>query len=318
MKLENRYILVTGGAGFIGSHLVRTLKKMQNHVKVFDNFSTGSLKNLQKAERDNLEIIEGDIRNIKDVEKACEGVEIIFHYAADPYVKESVLNPIPSFNINVEGTLNILETMREKNINEIVFASSGGTLYGEVDEENIPTSEGVQFRPISPYGASKASCEGYLSAYSSSYGLIVLSVRFANIYGPYSDHGVMFDFYHKLKENPHKLEILGNGKQIKSYMYVTDCIDATLTAIKNTKKGFEAYNLGVDETTTVDEIAELLVDIMDLKEVEFVYTGGERGWTGDVKHSEISIEKLKNLGWKPKIDLKEGINKYISWLEKQN
>ncbi|TFF86230.1 MAG: NAD-dependent epimerase/dehydratase family protein [Promethearchaeota archaeon] len=318
MKLENREILVTGGAGFIGSHLVRALQKMNNHVKVFDNFSTGTLINLEKTAREDLEIIEGDIRNIKDVEKACEGVEIIYHYAADPYVKESVFNPISSFNINVEGTLNILEIMREKNIKEIVFASSGGTLYGEVDEKNIPTPENVQFRPISPYGASKASCEVYLSAYSSSYGFTALTVRFANIYGPYSDHGVMFDFYHKLKENPHKLEILGNGKQIKSYMYVTDCIDATLTATKRTEKGFQAYNLGIKETSTVDEIAELVIENMNLKDVKFVYTGGEKGWTGDVKHSEISIEKLKNIGWKPKVSLKEGINKYINWLEKQN
>ncbi|TFF88464.1 MAG: NAD-dependent epimerase/dehydratase family protein [Promethearchaeota archaeon] len=315
MKINKRKILITGGSGFIGSHLVRRLLELSNEIIILDNFSTGRFENLRGVEDRISNIIEGDIQNLKDIEEALDEVDIIFHYAADPYVKDSVYNPVNNFEINVMGTLNLLEVMRKVGIKQIVFASSGGTLYGDVKMDKIPTKEDVQFNPISPYGASKASCESYLSAYSSSYDFIVTSVRFANIYGPFSDHGVMYDFFHKLKQNKEQLEILGDGSQIKSYMYISDCIDATLIAAENTNTGFEAFNLGVERVASVNEIANLVVKEMNLKDVEYIYTGGERGWVGDVKRSSLSIEKIKSLGWKPKFTLKEGVRKYINWLK---
>lgn len=263
-----------------------------------------------------VKVIRGDIRNKSDVETACKDVEIIFHYAADPDVRNSVKDPITSFMINVSGTLNILETMRKMDINQIIFASSGGTVYGDVDIKNIPTPENTQFLPISPYGASKASCETYLSAYGGSYQFKIIILRFANIYGPPSNHGVIYDFYHKLKQNPNELEILGNGKQEKSYLYISDCTDATLLLYKYLKQGFNAFNIGAEKLTTVDEIANVVIQEMSLKNVKFKYTGGEQGWIGDVKKSLIAINKLKDLGWKPKITLKEGIHRYIEWLRK--
>ncbi|MHA1270469.1 MAG: NAD-dependent epimerase/dehydratase family protein [Candidatus Helarchaeota archaeon] len=314
MKLSDKKILVTGGAGFIGSHLIKSLVDMSNEIIVLDNFSSGSLDNLNDIDNDKLEIIKGDIRNINDLKVACKDAEMVFHYAADPNVRDSVKDPINSFKINVVGTLNILEIMRKNDIQEIVFASSGGTLYGEVEDDLIPTHEEVQFRPISPYGASKAAIESYLSAYTMSYGLIATSVRFANIYGPKSTHGVMYDFYQKLKQNPNELIILGNGKQEKSYMYVSDCIEATLIAVRNTHKGFKSFNLGVENTNTVNEIAEFIINEMNLTNVKLNYTGGDRGWIGDVKFSLLSIDKIKKLGWKPKVSLKEGIHYYIQWL----
>ncbi|MBD3230294.1 MAG: NAD-dependent epimerase/dehydratase family protein [Candidatus Lokiarchaeota archaeon] len=313
--MNNRTILVTGGAGFIGSHLVRKLSELSNNIVILDNFSTGRTENLENINNSQLKIVNGDIKNLEDIKKALKGIDLVFHYAADPYVKDSVKKPINNFEINVRGTLNLLEIMRQKDIKEIVFASSGGTLYGDVKEDKIPTTEEVQFRPISPYGASKASCESYLSAYSGAFDYVVTSVRFANIYGPYSNHGVMYDFYHKLRKNKNQLEILGDGSQTKSYMYVSDCINATLTAAENTDHGFEAFNLGVERVATVNEIADLVVKEMDLDDVEYTYTGGERGWVGDVKRSDISVDKIKKLGWKPKISLEEGIHKYINWLK---
>jgi UDP-glucose 4-epimerase len=312
MKYEN--VVVTGGAGFIGSYVVERLAKEGCNVVVIDNLSAGKIELIEHL-KDQVEFVAADIRDEDVLQKICSGKDTIFHFAADPNVKTSVENPTNSFDVNVRGTFLILETMRRLKIPNIVFASSGGTLYGQVDQ--FPTPENIQFHPISAYGATKAAAEVYLSAYASSYGMTAVSLRFANIFGPRSTHGVMYDFYHKLQKDSKTLEILGDGKQVKSYLYITDCIDASFTAAKKSKKGFQAFNVGTEAWTTVNEIADVITDEMGLKDVKYSYTGGKAGWTGDVFKMLLSIDKLKAMGWQPKVSTEEGIRRYIQWLKEQ-
>ena len=239
MKYQN--VVVTGGAGFIGSWAVDKLLEENCNVTVIDNLISGDIKNVERH-KDKIEFVKADIRDEDILQKICSGKDTIFHFAADPRVRESVVDPTISYGINVKGSYLILETMRKLDVSNVVFASSGGTLYGQV--ETFPTPEDVQFRPISPYGATKAVVESYMSAYAASYDMTAVSCRYANIFGPRSTHGVMFDFYHKLKKNPKQMEILGDGKQIKSYLYISDCIEASFTAAKVTKKGYDAFNVG--------------------------------------------------------------------------
>ncbi|MEX2680264.1 MAG: SDR family NAD(P)-dependent oxidoreductase [Candidatus Sigynarchaeota archaeon] len=312
--------MVTGGAGFIGTHLVRALAARGMNVVVIDNLSSGFIDGIKDL-IDGGKVIfhEVDIRDKDALEKIFSGkeVSIIYHFAADPRVKESVEQPVESFDQNVTGTLNLLEIMRTMHVPAMVFASSGGTLYGDTDV--FPTPETVPLKPISPYGASKAAAEMYMSAYAGSYGLKFASLRFANIYGPGTNHGVMYDFYQKLKKDPTRLQILGDGKQAKSYLYVSDCVDAcTLVGDWLEKQDggtFEAFNLGTRTCEVVDDLAKVMVDILGLKGVKFEHTGGARGWTGDVVKTMLDVTKLEKLGWKPRVEFKEGIKRYIDSLK---
>lgn len=318
--MEDTWI-VTGGCGFIGSHLTRALVGKGYQVKVIDNLSSSSIDGIEELiDSGDVAFFKEDIRDQDSLESIIDGREIgLYHLAADPSVRESVEKPIESFEQNVRGSMNLLEIMRQKGIKEMVFASSGGTLYGDV--ETFPTKETTPLRPISPYGASKAAVEMYLSAYASSYHLDIVSLRFANIYGPGSNHGVMYDFYNKLMEDPNKLTILGDGKQAKGYLYIEDCVKAILlvgtwiSAPGNT--GFHCFNLGTESWTTVTELAETMVDILDLQSVEFTYTGGERGWTGDVSKNLLDITRIKELGWRPETGIREGMSLFVhSLMEK--
>ncbi len=310
--------VVTGGAGFIGTHLVRALVASGLKVVVIDNLSSGTIDGIK-------DLIDGgkvtfhqvDIRDKSALEKVFSGKEaIIYHLAADPRVKESVEQPVDSYDQNVTGTLNILEVMRTKKIRSMVFASSGGTLYGDTDV--FPTSEAVPLRPISPYGASKAAAEMYLSAYAGSYGLVIASLRFANIYGPGSGHGVMFDFFNKLKKDPTRLQILGDGKQAKSYLFVSDCVGACTMVgewLGTQKAGkFEALNLGTRMCEVVTDLAMVMIGLLGLKNVKLEYTGGARGWTGDVVKTMLDTTKIEQLGWKPRVEFKEGVKRYLKSL----
>ncbi|MBN2152838.1 MAG: GDP-mannose 4,6-dehydratase [Candidatus Lokiarchaeota archaeon] len=311
--------VVTGGAGFIGTHLVRALVARGMEVAVIDNLSSGSIDGIKDLiDGRKVTFHEIDIRDKAALYGVISGKEgMIYHLAADPRVKESVGQPVESFDQNVVGTLNLLEVMREKRVPCMVFASSGGTLYGDTDV--FPTSEVVPLKPISPYGASKAAAESYMSAYAGSYGLKIASLRFANIYGPGTNHGVMYDFFHKLRRDPSRLEILGDGRQAKSYLYISDCVDAcTLVGDWLEKQAggtFEAYNLGTRTCEAVTDLARLMVDILGLKDVKFEYTGGSRGWTGDVVKTMLDVSKIERLGWKPRVGFKEGVERYLASLK---
>jgi len=300
-------ILVTGGAGFIGSHLVEELSK-NNEVTVYDNLSEGRMGFLGGIK---CKLVKGDILDLKKLTETMKGVEECYHLAADPRVKESYSEPIKNFEYDCVGTVNVLEACRKNNVKNIVFTSSS-VVYGIA---KMPTPEEAPIKPISNYGAAKASSENYIMSYSHLYGIKGTILRYANIIGPKSTHGICFNFYNKLKNNPNELEILGDGTQCKSYLHVKDCVDASIFAKEHTKGEFDIFNVGSDEQISVKEITNVIVGFMGSKNVKYMYTGGKIGWPGDVPQMLLSINKLKKLGWKPKYTIKESIIDTLNYLK---
>jgi len=301
-------ILVSGGAGFIGSHLVDELLKRGFRVRVVDNLSSGSLENIRhNIGNKNFEFVKGDLKNPEDSLKAVKDVETVYHLAANPEVRVSTTAPEIHFKENVITTFNLLEACRKLDtVKKLVFASSS-TVYG--DAKVFPTPENHELKPISVYGASKAACESLIRSYAYLYGFKAVSLRYANIVGPRLRHGVVFDFLMKLKGDPNVLKVLGDGAQKKSYLYISDAIEATLLVADKLTERFETYNIGNEDWITVAEIAEIVSKIAGLKP-KIVFTGGTRdgrGWPGDVKYMLLSIEKVKKLGWKPKYTSREAI-----------
>jgi len=301
-------VLVSGGAGFIGSHLVDELLKRGFRVRVVDNLSSGSLENIShNIGSKNFEFVRGDLKNPEDSLKAVKDVEIVYHLAANPEVRVSTTAPEIHFKENIITTFNLLEACRKVDtVKKLVFASSS-TVYG--DAKVFPTPENHELKPISVYGASKAACESLICSYAYLYGFKAASLRYANIVGPRLSHGVVFDFLMKLKGDPNVLKVLGDGTQKKSYLYISDAIEATLLVTDKLTKRFETYNIGNEDWITVAEIAEIVSKIAGLKP-KIIFTGGTRdgrGWPGDVKYMLLSIEKIKELGWKPKHTSREAI-----------
>ncbi len=311
MKTLER-VLVTGGAGFIGSHLVDRLVA-QFEVVVLDNLSSGNIEFI-KPHMDNkrFTFIEGSIASKDDVRKALEGVTTIYHFAAQPDVRLSVTDPMSDFEINIVEGMNFLESLRKYDIDRIVFASSGGTVYG--DSEIFPTPENTPLAPISNYGAAKCAFEMYLSSYSELYGMSSVSMRLANILGPRLTHGIFFDFYNKLKKDPSRLEVLGTGHQDKAYMYVTDTVEAAIILASKLKQGHLPVNVSSGEGLTVSQIAKIICEELNASDAKIEYTGSKRGWAGDVVVMNLDINLLKSFGWKPKVVLEDGVRLYIDWL----
>jgi UDP-glucose 4-epimerase len=302
-----KFALITGGAGFIGSHLVDRLISDGWKVRILDNFSSGRVENI-KHHKDSrgVEILKGDLKNLEEIEKAVRDVDLVFHYAANPEVRVSTTNPEVHFNENVVATFNLLEAMRRSDVENVVFASSS-SVYGEPD--SIPVSEEAPVKPVSVYGASKAACESFMHAYSKLYGIRVIVLRYANVVGPRLRHGVIWDFVVKLRKNPSELEILGDGKQVRSYIYVDDAIEATMIAWKRSEGSFNIYNVASEDWMTVDEVADEVIKVMGIDNVRRVYRPVMHGigWLGDVKKVALKIEKLKALGFEPAMNSREAI-----------
>jgi len=297
-------ILVTGGAGFIGSHLVDRLAAEGHQVRVIDNLSSGRLENL--AHRRDVEVIVGDLKNPQDAQKAVRGVDAVFHFAANPEVRVSTTNPDIHFSENVVATFNLLEAMRKNDATQLVFASSS-SVYGEPPQ--IPVDEEAPLRPVSVYGASKAACENLIHAYAKLYGFRAVALRYANVVGPRLRHGVIWDLINKLKKNPHELEILGDGKQVRSYIYIDDAVEATLLAWRKAADAYAAYNVAATDWITVDEVADQVIEAMGLTNVKKTYKPVLHGvgWPGDVKKIALKIDKIKQLGFKPLLNSKEAV-----------
>jgi len=304
-------ILVTGGAGFIGSHLVDALMSNKTIVHVFDNLSSGIIRNIEQwFNHSNFVFIRGDLLRFSDIEKLGKDCyDIIFHLAANPEVRVSSINPEVHFQQNIVATYNLLEYVRRLECNSVIVFASTSTVYG--DAVKIPTPEDyAPLKPISVYGASKLACEALISAYAHTYGFKAVIFRLANIIGPRSTHGVIYDFIQKLRRNSRELEILGDGNQTKSYLYITDCINAMLWGLKNAKNHVEVFNVGSEDWISVKKIAEIVIEEMGFKHVELKFTGGVdggRGWKGDVKYMMLDVSKLKALGWKPKYNSEEAV-----------
>jgi len=308
------HTLVTGGAGFIGSHLCNSLAQHNWKVTILDNLSAGSKENIShllKRTPKKVKLLEGDCTNPAHVRKALKNVEIVYHFAANPEVRLELSDPQTCFRQNIYATHILLQELKDNmKTHTIVFASTS-TIYGE--PQTIPTPENyAPLKPISLYGASKLASEALISAYASTYNKKAVILRLANTIGPRSQHGVIHDFIQKLRKNPKQLEILGDGTQTKSYLYITDCIKAIETAYKTARKRVEIYNVGSEDQTSVTQIAKVITEEMDLNNVKLTYTGGVdggRGWKGDVKNMLLDITKLRSQGWKPKLDSREAIRK---------
>lgn len=308
-------IVVTGGAGFIGSHAVDALLGMGFSVKVLDNFSSGRVENLAHRSGDpRLSIVRMDLKDGSTLPEALRGASAVFHFAANPEVRVSTTNPDVHFRENVVATFNLLEAMRRADVGELVFASSS-SVYGE--PPRIPVGEDEPIRPVSVYGASKASGENLIHAYSRLYGIRAVAMRYANVAGPRLRHGVVPDLMLKLAKDSRRLEILGDGTQVRSYVYVDDAVEATVLAWQRSKSGFEAFNVGSEDWVTVNDIAKLIVEALGLAgRVEFIYKPLLHGvgWPGDVKRIALSIDKLKALGFKPRHNSVESLRLTIDAL----
>lgn len=297
MSSKNR-ILVTGGAGFIGSNLVDSLLEKGNKVIVFDNLSSGRMEFIEHhLKNPDFSLIKGDLLDPEAIERVCKDVDLVCHVAANPDVKLGASDTKVHLDQNILATYNLLEAMRKGNAKKIAFTSTS-TVYGEASVMPTPEDYGPLI-PISLYGASKLACEALITSYSHTFDMQAWIFRFANIVGPRSTHGITVDFIKKLKENPCRLEILGDGKQEKSYLHVSECVNAILFAIENSKEEVNIFNIGSEDTISATGIGRVVVEEMGLSEVEFTYTGGSRGWKGDVPRMRLGIEKLKAIGWKP-------------------
>jgi len=303
---------ITGCAGFIGSNLTDRLIAEGHDVTGYDNFSTGYPEFLEKAQQSaHFTLIKGDLLNRELLTESLKGMEAVFHLAANADVRFGTDHPHKDLEQNAIATFNVLESMRANQIKRIAFASTG-SIYGE--STMIPTPEHAPF-PVqtSLYGASKLAAEGLIQAYCEGFGFEGFIFRFVSILGERYTHGHVFDFYKQLRDNPNKLHILGNGKQRKSYLYIQDCIDAILLAMQHTDKKLNIYNLGTNEYCHVNDSIDWLCEYLNV-EPERQYSGGERGWIGDNPFIFLDCSRINQLGWKPKLKIREGITQTIKYL----
>ncbi len=290
--------LVTGGAGFIGSHLVDALVERGGSVRVLDNFSSGRASFLAHHEGSGaVEVVTGDLLDRDAVIAAMKGVEVVHHMAANPDIRLGVEITDTDLKQGTIATYNVLEAMRQSGVGRISFASSSA-VYGEAESMPTPETYGP-ILPISLYGASKLASEALISSWVGTFGAQGYIHRFANIVGPRGTHGVIFDFIHKLKQDATRLEVLGNGEQEKSYMSANDCVRSMLHIMDTDEGAANLYNLGTGDTCSVSRIAEIVIEESGLEGVSIEYTGGERGWAGDVPKTYLDVDKLLRTGFEP-------------------
>ncbi len=300
---------VTGGAGFIGSHLVDRLME-HNKVTAYDNLTSGKKEFIEHHfGKDDFQLIEADLLEFDTLRKVMEDHDVVFHMAASPQARVDIRHTDLDLKQGTLATYNVLEVMRLNGIRKIVFASSS-TVYGETQIEPIPEDYGP-LQPISLYGASKLACEGLITAFCHLFGMQAWIFRFANVVGPRATHGAIFDFVNKLKQIPQELEILGNGTQEKPYIHVDDCVEGILYGFEHSSDWINVFNLGTPSTSNVSTIARMVVEEMGLAGVNFKYTGGNRGWPGDVPQVRYDTQRMEKFGWRPKYISDEAVCKAI-------
>ena len=298
---------VTGGAGFIASNLVDRLLKDGHEVVIYDNFSTG----FEQFVNPSAHVIRGDLLDTLALTSAMQGCGFVYHFAANADVRFGTEHPRKDLEQNTIATFNVLEAMRSNNIRRIAFSSTG-SIYGE--SPVIPTPEHAPF-PVqtSLYGASKLAGEGMIQAYCEGFGFQAYIFRFVSILGERYTHGHVFDFYRQLRAHPDYLDVLGDGTQTKSYLYVQDCIDAIFTAIDKAPDKVNIFNLGTDEYCQVKDSIRWISEALGLSP-ELRFTGGKRGWTGDNPFIFLDCAKIRALGWQPKLTIREGIIRTLHYL----
>ncbi|MFH1782721.1 MAG: NAD-dependent epimerase/dehydratase family protein [Candidatus Omnitrophota bacterium] len=306
---------ITGGCGFIGSHIVDRLVS-KGEVVIYDNLSSGKKAFIEgHLNKKNVTFIKADLLDIDTLRRSIKGCDAVFHLAANPDIRCGVHSPEVDFNQGIVATYNLLEAMRLNNIKNIVFSSSS-TVFGEVSIRPTPEDYGPML-PISIYGASKLACEGFIASYCHMFGFKCWIFRFANIIGKRGTHGILVDFIEKLKKDKTRLQIMGNGKQRKSYLLVEDCVDGILYAFNKAKDDVNVFNLASDDDILISKIGELVVKKLGLKKVKLEYTGSDRGWQGDVPLMLLDTKKMKKLGWKTRYSSLEAIDKAIDSLIKE-
>ena len=303
---------VTGGAGFIGSNLVDRLLADGHAVTAYDNLSTGRLRFLDAAkDKPNFKLVEGDLLDEKKLAAAVAGQDFVFHFAANADVRFGTHHPRRDLEQNTIATYHVLEAMRAGGVKHIGFSSTG-SIYGEATV--FPTPEDAPF-PVqtSLYGASKLAGEGLIQAYVTGFGFRAFIFRFVSILGERYSHGHVYDFYKQLASHPGHIDVLGNGKQRKSYLYVRDCVDAMLAVIAKAPQPVNVYNLGTDEYCEVNDSIGWIGQKLGVNP-ERRYTGGDRGWIGDSPFIFLDTKKVRSLGWKPKLTIRQGVEKTVDYL----
>jgi UDP-glucose 4-epimerase len=306
---------ITGGAGFIGSTLADRLADDGVELTIVDDFRTGQREFVSELlQRPGVRLLEGDVLDEGLMRDAVAGCEWVFHLQANADLRHGLEHPRRDLEQNTVATANVLEAMRAEGVERIAFSSTG-SVYGEPDV--FPTPEDASF-PIqtSLYAASKLACEGMIGAYAHGFGFTGLIFRFVSILGERYTHGHVFDFYRSLRSDPSRLRVLGDGRQEKSYLYVKDCVEAILTAVRAHEEGGGAhiYNLGTDETIVVDDSVAAIVAHLGL-EPEVEHTGGRRGWAGDSPLIHLDCAKIRALGWESTLEIRTAIARTLDWFE---
>jgi len=303
---------VTGAAGFIGSNLVDRLLADGHTVTGFDNLSSGRESFLNEAIRSpGFRLVRGDLLDTGALTGAMDGVDVVFHLAANADVRFGTNHPTRDLEQNTICTSNVLEAMRATGTRRIVFSSTG-SVYGEATV--FPTPENAPF-PVqtSLYGASKLACEGLIAAYCEGFGFTAYIFRFVSILGERYTHGHVYDFHRQLLSDPGRLKVLGNGRQRKSYLYVQDCVSGIVTALEKSDSKVNIFNLGTDEYCEVNDSISWIADHLGLKP-DLEYTGGDRGWIGDSPFIFLDCRKIRSLGWKPLLSIREGVVRTVDFL----
>lgn len=308
--MKDAKCFVTGGAGFIGSHLVDRLITEGNGVTVFDNLSSGK-EDFITAHKENprFRFIAGELLDLDTLLAANKDHEVVFHLAANPDARRGIEDTALDLRLETVATYNVLESMRRNGIRQIVFTSSG-TIYGETPPVPVPEDHGPVL-PISLYGAGKLASEGLISAFCHTFDMQAWIFRLANIVGGRATHGVIFDFTNSLEKDRQELKILGDGTQCKPYIHVSECIDGMLYGLRNAHDRLNVFNLGTSTGTDVNTIARTIVAELGWKDTGFRYTGGDRGWPGDVPQFRCDVSKMKRLGWETSLTSDEAVRKAV-------
>ena len=292
-------VIIVGGAGFIGSHFLDYFltKYAENTVRVFDDLSSGVRHHARYQNDPRMIPIMGDVKNLDHIAKAMEGCDLVIHLASNPDISKSATDPLIDFYRGTLLTQNVVEAMRLAGVERLIYASGSG-VYGDYGSQLI--DEDFPLCPESTYGASKLAGEAIIQAYASMFGIRANVFRFANVIGPRQTHGVILDFVRKLRRNPHDLVILGDGKQQKSYIHVYDIVSAVMAVQQRSGWQFEAFNVSTNETITVAEIAAIVAEEMKIMNPSFRFSGGDRGWVGDIPVVRLNSSKIRRTtGWIP-------------------
>ena len=301
-------VFITGGAGFVGSQMAARLVREGHTVTCYDNLSLGRREFLEDLiDTGRCTLVEADLLDRKDVAEAMAGHDLVIHLAANSDIFRGLEDTELDLNQGVLATFSVLEAMRRTGIKRLIFSSSS-VVYGEPTV--IPTPEDYgPLLPISFYGASKLACEGLITAYGHNFGIQSWLYRFGNIVGPNATHGVILDFVRKLKADPARLEVLGDGRQAKPYLHVSDCVDGMLYGFAHANEWTNVFNLAVDDRVDVATIARIVLGKMGCAGAKIEYTGGERGWPGDVPRVDLSPERLARLGWRASMTSRQAVER---------